>query len=67
MKQEKVYKIVKDGSLVKVKDSFGVIVSSSHSLHNINYSTNDPYLYKVEIGGSLVMLIREAFDVVQEL
>ena len=66
MKQEKVYKNVKNGSLIKVKDSFGVVVSSAFNLRNVNYSTDDPYLYRVTLNGDDVLLIREAFEIVQE-
>jgi hypothetical protein len=66
MKQEKVYKNVKNGSLIKVKDSFGVVISSEFNLRDTNYSTNDPYLYKADVGGVEMLLLREAFDIVQE-
>ena len=67
MRQEKVYKNVKNGSLIKVRDSYGVVISSAANLFTADYSTNDPYLYKVSVDGVEVVLIREAFDLVQEL
>lgn len=66
MKREKVYKIVKKGSLVRVKDSYGVVVQSVFNSRNVEYSTRDPYLYKVTVDGSELLLIREAFELVQE-
>lgn len=66
MKKENVYKIVKNGSLVRVNDKFGVVVSSAFNVRNIVYSTNDPCLYTVNLDGSDLVLIREAFDIVQE-
>jgi len=66
MKKENVYKIVKNGSLVKVNDKFGVVISSAFNNRNIEYSTNDPCIYTVNCGGDDILLIREAFDIVQE-
>ena len=67
MKEEKVYKNVKSGSLIKVNDKFGMVISSTFNLRDVSYSTHDPYLYKVDVNGSEFLLIREAFDIVQEL
>ena len=66
MKKENVYKIVKNGSLVKVKDRFGVVISSAFNYHNIDITTHDPCVYRVNCDGCEMLLIREAFDIVQE-
>ena len=66
MKEEIVYKNVKNGSLIKVDEKLGMVISSTLNLRNVDYSTHDPYLYKIDVGGMQMLLIREAFDIVQE-